>query len=209
MNGESQILERLERIEAKLDRLTALEGQMEFVSRNWENLSDLGRDLSLLMYPAVRMLTEELAEVETGFQLEDVFHMLKRFLLSLRNLSWGLDQLENMVDWWHDMEPIMKVAVPRLIDGLDRLEELGVFRMLSKMTSTEMLQFLDLLTEVPLAARLAESKPAGPVSMLWRLRSPECRQGLGLVVELTRVLGKLKQEGVCPFPGEEPAPPGQ
>ncbi len=203
MSDEGLIQERLARIEEKLDRLARLEVQMNKMADPMESLSDLGRDLSLLMGPGTKLLTEELAEVETGFQLEDLFYLLKRFLLSLRNLSWGLEQLENLADWWHDMEPILKVAVPRLIDGLDRLEELGVFRMLGKMTSTEMLQFLDLMTEVPLAARLAESKPVGPVSLMWKMRAKECRQGLGVVLELTRALGKLKRAGVHPFPEAE------
>lgn len=209
MSDVSLIQERLARIEEKLDRLARLEPQVTRMADPMESLSDLGRDLSLLMGPGARLLTEELAEVETGFQLEDVFLMFKRLLLSLRNISWGLEQLENLADWWHDMEPILKVAVPRFIDGLDRLEELGVFRMLGKLTSTEMLQFLDLLTEVPMAARLAEAPPAGPVGLLWKLRQPDCRQGLGVVLELTRVLGRLKQAGVCPFPEKAPAPAGQ
>ena len=208
MSDEGLIQERLARIEEKLDRLARLELQVTKMADPMESLSDLGRDLSLLMGPGAKLLTEELAEVETGFQLEDIFYMFKRLLLSLRNISWGLEQLENLADWWHDVEPILKVAVPRLIDGLDRLDELGVFRMLGKMTSAEMLRFLDLLTEVPMAARLAEAPPAGPVSLLWKLRQPECRQGLGVVLELTRVLGKLKQEGVSPAPEKAPAAAG-
>ena len=80
------------------------------------------------MSPSVKLLTEELAEVETGFQMEDILAMVKRLLLSFRHLAWALEQLENLIDWWHDLEPVLKVAVPHLIDKLDDLEQKGIFR---------------------------------------------------------------------------------
>jgi uncharacterized protein YjgD (DUF1641 family) len=128
MSADEQILERLAKIEGKLDRVAALEEQWGNLGRAWENLSDLGRDLSLLMGPSVKLLTEELAEVETGFQLEDVLFLLKRLLLSFRHLTWVLEQLENLIDWWQDMEPLLKIGVPHLIDKLDELEQKGIFR---------------------------------------------------------------------------------
>jgi hypothetical protein len=36
--------------------------------------------------------------------------------------------LENLIDWWQDMEPLLKIAVPHLIDKLDDLEQKGIFR---------------------------------------------------------------------------------
>jgi hypothetical protein len=74
MTNEELILERLARIEARLEGVARLEKQMAVFAGPWENLSDLGRDLSLLMDPAVRKLTEEMVEVEIGFQIEDFCH---------------------------------------------------------------------------------------------------------------------------------------
>jgi uncharacterized protein YjgD (DUF1641 family) len=120
--------ERLARLEEKLDRVAAFQEQLSPFIKSYENLSDLGRDLSRLMDPGVRLLTEELGEVETGFQIEDVLTLLKRLLLSFRHITWSLEQLENLIDWWQDMEPLMKIGVPHLIDKLDDLEQTGVFR---------------------------------------------------------------------------------
>jgi hypothetical protein len=100
MNNDEKILERLARIEERLEGVNRVEAQLAAFSRPFENLSDLGRDLSLLMEPSVRKLTEEMVEVEIGFQLEDVFALIKRLLPSLRYLTWSLEQLENLVDWW-------------------------------------------------------------------------------------------------------------
>ena len=225
MTNEELILEKLARIEARLEGVDRLEQQMAAFAGPWENVSDLGRDLSLLMDPAVRRLTEEMVEVDSGFQLEDVFELIKKLLPRLKYLSWSLDQLENLIDWWADMEPLLKLAAPKMIDYLDNLEQKGIFRInaavldmygkiattydsedigamgdgfvrmhgvIKKLSNPDLIQFLDKIIDIPLALNLEETKPAGPVGLLWRMRSQECRDGLGVLVELTKALGKLK-----------------
>ena len=128
MSTDEQILERLTRIEEKLEQFSSMADQLRNFTDVFENFHDLGRDVSLLTYPTVKILTEELGEVETGFQLEDISYLLKRFLLSLRHIAWGLEQLENLVDWWQDMEPIVKIFVPHMIDVLEDLDQKGIFR---------------------------------------------------------------------------------
>lgn len=318
MTPEEQILERLDRIEAKLERLGAFEGQWRQMQEAWEGLQDLGRDLALLMPPAARRLTEELAEVETGFQLEDFFFLLKRLLLSLRHLAWSLEQLENLRDWWADMEPLLKIAVPHFIDKLDELEQKGIFRInqailkmyiklaqtftpedieamgdgfvrihgmakkfadpvvtksleavvdmyaklanvftpedieaigdgfvqmhgivkkfadpvviksleavvntyaklaltytpediaaigegfvrmhgiVKKFADPRVIDFLDRLTDVPAEVDLKAARPVGPFGLPFRMRSKECKEGLGVVLELTRALARVKSGG--------------
>jgi len=225
MTNEELILEKLARIEARLDGVARVEQQLQKFASPWESASDLGRDLSYLTEPAVRRLTEELVEVESGFQLEDLFTMIKRLLPSLKYLSWSLEQMENLIDWWRDMEPLLKLGVPKLIDYLDELEQKGIFRinaavlemygkiathydaediaamgdgfvlmhgMIKKLSNPQMIRFLEKLTDVPLEVNLDEVKPAGPLGLMWRLRSQECKEGLGVLVELTKALGKLK-----------------
>jgi len=191
-NGE--LLARLARIEEKLEGIARVEKQLEVFNRPFENLSDLGKDLSILMDPAARKLTEELVEVEIGFQLEDFFALLKRLLPSLKYLTWSLEQLENLIDWWADLEPLLKIAAPKMIDKLDALEQDRVFHIFGKLFSLEMLRFMDKLSDVALATDLEEAKPVGPFGLLWQMRSPECRQGLGVLLELTRALSKLQPQ---------------
>jgi uncharacterized protein YjgD (DUF1641 family) len=52
--------------------------------------------------------------------------------------------------------------------------------------------------DLPAQVDLEKARPAGPVSLLWRMRSKECREGLGVMVEMTRALGKLKPENGWP-----------
>ena len=220
MSAEEQILERLTRIEEKLDRFSRLQGMTDV----FESFQDLGREVSLLTYPTVKMLTEELGEVETGFQLEDLSLVLKRFLLSLRHIAWSLEQLENLVDWWKDMEPIMKIAVPHVIDVLEDLDQKGIFKgyqamlqgyakiaqtygpedidaiaegivrmhgVAKKFSDPKFITFVEKFMEIPSQVNLEEAKAVGPVGLMWRLRNRESRQGLGVLAELTKALGKL------------------
>jgi uncharacterized protein YjgD (DUF1641 family) len=237
MSTEELILERLARIEARLEGVDRVEKRLEAFAGPWENLSDLGRDLSLLMDPAVKKLTEEMVEVEIGFQLEDFFALIKKLLPSLKHIAWSLEQLENLIDWWHDMEPMMKLALPKLIDYLDDLEQKGVFRinaamlemygkiathydrediaamgdgfvrmhgLVKKLSNPDMIHFLEKLSDIPMELNLTETKPVGPFGLLWRMRSRECREGLGVMVELTRALGKLKDGTPGPEAGAGP-----
>jgi uncharacterized protein YjgD (DUF1641 family) len=226
MTNEELILEKLARMEERLDGVARVEQQLQKFAGPWENVSDLGRELSLLTEPAVKKLTEELVEVETGFQIEDFFVLIKRLLPSLKYMSWSLEQLENLVDWWRDIEPLLKLAVPKLIDYLDDLEQKGVFRinaavlemygkiasrydaediaamgdgfvlmhsMVRKLSNPKLIQFLEKLTDVPLEVHLDEVKPVGPIGLLRRMRNKECKEGLGVLVELTKALGKFKE----------------
>ncbi len=234
MTTEEMLLERLAHIEDRLEGVARLETQLAAITGPWESLQDLGRDLSLLTDPAVKKLNEGMAEVEIGFQLEDFFALVKRLLPSLKYLTWSLEQLENLVDWWQDMEPLLKVAVPKIITYLDHLEEEGIFRIngamldmyvklashytpedvgaigdgfvqiheiVKKLANPRLIELLEKLVDLPLEVRLEEAEPVGPYGLLWKMRQPECRQGLGVMLELTRALGKLKAG-----PSPPPAP---
>jgi uncharacterized protein YjgD (DUF1641 family) len=64
--------------------------------------------------------------------------------------------------------------------------------MVKKLSNPELIQFLEQLIDVPLAVRLEGAKPVSPLGLLWRMRNQECQEGLGVMLELTKALGKLK-----------------
>ena len=89
MTNEELILERLDRIEAQLAPL----------SSTASGISELREDLIPLSGQAFRLLIRELEDVESGFQLEDLMVLLKRFLRSINHIIFSLEQLENIVDF--------------------------------------------------------------------------------------------------------------
>jgi hypothetical protein len=70
---------------------------------------------------------------------------------------------------------------------------------LKKLSNPDMIQFLSQFLDIPLELRLEEVKPLGPLAALSALGSKEARQGLAVMLELTKAVGKLKA-------GESPAP---
>ena len=62
-----------------------------------------------------------------------------------------------------------------------------------KLTTPEALSLLDKVAEVPAAVDLSQAKGVGPIGMLFALGNSEVKQGMGVVLELTKGLSRLKE----------------
>jgi len=215
MTNEELILERLDRIEAQLAPIT----------HTASGIKELREDLIPLSGQAIRLLIRELEDVESSFQLEDLMSLLKRSLRSVKDIIFALNQLENIVDFAMTIEPLLKSAVPQIINYLDDLEQRGVLRIITsmldvrakiaatyspedidqigdgavvalglakKLSDPKAKQFLEKLAEIPSKVDLADAKPVGPIGMLRALSSQQAREGLGVLMELTKAMGELK-----------------
>jgi uncharacterized protein YjgD (DUF1641 family) len=218
MTNEELILERLDRIEA----------QLAPVSQTASSIKDLRDDLIPLSGQAFRLFIRELEDVESSFQLEDLMTLLKRSLRSIKHIIFSLEQLENIVDFVTTIEPLLKSAVPQVINYLDELEQKGVLRIITatldvraniaseytaedidhigdgavallglakQLSDPQAKQFLEQLAALPTKVDLDAAKPVGPFGMLGALSSKEARQGLGVLMELTKAMGSLKNGG--------------
>ena len=90
----------------------------------------LAWELAPRVNEAVQALIIELADVEADFQLEDLLFLLKKMMRNIRNLSFALDQMKNLIDFALTAEPLLKSSVPQVISYLDDLEQRGVLRLL-------------------------------------------------------------------------------
>ena len=218
MTNEELILERLDRIEARLAPISETAG----------SIKDLREDLVPLSGQAFRLLIRELEDVESSFQLEDLLTLFKRALRSVKPIIFSLEQLENIVDFIETIEPLLKSAVPQVINYLDELEQKGVLRIITatldvrakiataytaedidqigdgavtllglvkKLSDPVAIDFLEKIADLPSKVDLAGAKPVGPFGMLGALSSKEARQGLGVFMELTKAMGSLKNGG--------------
>jgi uncharacterized protein YjgD (DUF1641 family) len=218
MTNEELILERLDRIEAQLAPISQTAG----------GIKDLREDLIPLSGQAFRLLIRELEDVESSFQLEDLLTLLKRTLRSVKHVIFALEQLENIVDFVTTIEPLLKSAVPQVINYLDELEQKGVLRIITatldvrakiaseytaedidkigdgavallglaqKLSDPNSMAFLKKIADLPSKVDLDAAKPVGPFGMLGALSSKEARKGLGVLMELTKAMGALKNGG--------------
>jgi uncharacterized protein YjgD (DUF1641 family) len=54
---------------------------------------------------------------------------------------------------------------------------------------------LEKIAELPSKIDLSQAKPVGPFGMLSALSSKQAREGLGVLLELTKAMGGLKNGG--------------
>jgi uncharacterized protein YjgD (DUF1641 family) len=111
-----------------LQKLDALQQEVKELRASQKTYQELFSDITPLLKESFQVLIKEMSYVEDAFQLEDLYLLLKRGIRNVRNLAYMLDQLENMVDLWATMEPMMKSTVHNIIHYLGTLEEKGVFR---------------------------------------------------------------------------------
>ena len=64
--------------------------------------------------------------------------------------------------------------------------------MLKKLSDPQMMDLMNRILDLPRELKLEKAKPLGPLGMLSAMGSQEARQGLGVALELTKALGKLK-----------------
>jgi uncharacterized protein YjgD (DUF1641 family) len=215
MEDSRLILERLDRIEARLEPL----------ARTFESAAELKRDLAPLANHSIHLIIRELQDVESSFQLEDVLQLVKQFMRSVRNITYSLRQLGNLVDFVTTLEPLLKSSVPQIINYLDDIEQKGVFRiveatlgvrakiaakytpedieqigdglvtllgLLKKVTGPEAVGFLEGMVEIPGRVNVAVAKEVGPFGLLRACSEREVKEGLGVLIELTKEIGKLR-----------------
>ena len=167
MNNEALILERLERLERAIAPVTD--------SAN--SVKELKEQLTPRVNEAVQALIVELADVEADFQLEDLTFFIKKLMRNVKNFTFLLEQLKNLIDFAQAVEPLLKTTVPHVISAFDELEQKGL---------------LGLVTKVPGKVDLSQAQEVGIFGMLQALREKEIRQGLGVLLELTRGLSAVK-----------------
>ncbi|NJN84472.1 MAG: DUF1641 domain-containing protein [Caldilineaceae bacterium] len=130
--------DRLSAIDRKLDLLTqgvlALGEQVQMLSekayedrRRQQEWDELKRDLTPVVNDLYAVTVEQLEEIQSYVQLEDVLHLLKRLARNTRTFNELLDQMESMRDLVSDVAPLTKEMVDEVVLRLDELEQKGYF----------------------------------------------------------------------------------
>jgi len=100
----------------------------------------------------------------------------------------------------------------QLGDGL--VQFVGIAK---KLTSPKALDFLGRAADIPAKLDLSGAKPVGFFGAAFALRDPEVRQGMGVLLEMTKGLSLLKDSGAAegeskvanPNNGDAPRSPGE
>ncbi len=211
-----------------LQKLEALETQIQPLVKNGEKLAELKNDLTPIANHATALLINELTEVEAGFQLESFLSLVKESMRNTSNFVFALKQMANIIEFVKDLEPLLKSAVPQFIQTLDDMEQKGVFRMFKatldlrkkvaaaytpediemmgdtlvaymglakSLSDPKAIQVLEQLSKVPGNIELENSKSVGVFGLASAGFDPEISKGLGVLMELTKAMGKISIPG--------------
>ncbi|MFP4316414.1 MAG: DUF1641 domain-containing protein [Desulfovibrionales bacterium] len=216
---------------ARLDRLEAMLAPVAETSRT---LQDLQKELPPQAGESLRAMVKALSGPENEYRVEDLGFLAKKGLQSINNLTFALDQLDNVIEFLRTAEPLLKVTIPAIIETLDRLERQGLFAMglgllealervserhdpqemarlgdvLSvvldagcRLTTPESLKFLEQALSAPSRVDLDKTGEVTITGLFRAMRDPRIRQGLGVLLELTRALAPSETRS-CPLPPE-------
>jgi uncharacterized protein YjgD (DUF1641 family) len=108
----------------KIDYLTE---QFEAQQRQREAFDELKQDLIPITNHIIKLSINELEEIGTDFELEELLFLLKRFLRNTRLWMDLLDRLEATMDLADEASVLGKQAFANTIETLDQLEQDGYF----------------------------------------------------------------------------------
>ncbi len=108
----------------KIDYLTQ---EIESQKRQRMELNELKDDMLPIANQLIKLTVDELAEIGSDFELEDLLFLVKRLLRSSRRLVVLLDQVDSIMDLGSEAGLIGKQAFNNAIENLDHLERQGYF----------------------------------------------------------------------------------
>ena len=118
------VQEQLSDLTWKVDHLTQL---LETQQRRQQNLDELKADLIPIGNQMLKLSIDELAEIGTEFQMEDLFFLLKRLLRNTHTLVSLLESLEAGMGLAEEANLIGKQVFSSAVEELDQMERKGYF----------------------------------------------------------------------------------
>lgn len=210
-----------------LEKLECLETQIQPLIKTSEKFAELKNDLIPIVNHATALLINELTEVEAGFQLESFVSLIKEAMRNTENFIFALKQMASIIEFVKDLEPLLKSAVPQIIQYLNELEQKGVFRIIkatvdlrTKVAATYTAEDIDVmgdglvallgltkslsdpktielmkkLSKIPSMVELENAKSVGIFGLASAGFNPEISKGLGVLMELTKAMGRIQPE---------------
>ena len=200
MTNEERILERLESLEQKISMMHSRAESMQDLQ---ETITPIAKDM------LHNVMLKEFSELQHRCELDDIMGLMKRFMMSIRDITWMLERMEDMIEIWRVTEPMIKPTFLASIEKFHELDEKGVFKAVNAFGSSlgtitdkyspeeigrmgdALVQLAGLLERIG-DADLDNARSVSPLGMVGQLHSKESRQALGIMAELLTALGKSK-----------------
>jgi uncharacterized protein YjgD (DUF1641 family) len=124
---DQTILELNEKVDSLSTQVAFLAEEARIQQQRRQEWDELKGDLTPVASEVYRLSVQQLDEVESYVQLDDIVRLLKRLMRNTRNLEQILDQLESMADLTQEFGPVSEGAFLALMTRLDEMERNGYF----------------------------------------------------------------------------------
>jgi uncharacterized protein YjgD (DUF1641 family) len=184
----------LAQINQKLDFLTQ---QLESQRQRQDEINELVHDAVPLVNHMIKLSIDELAEIGSDFQLEDLTFLFKRVLRDTRLLVSFLDQVESIAELAEEGQVMGKRIFHQVTMELDHLEREGYFDMVragievaeklaNQFTGDDIRKFGDDLLET-----MHEEIPQNPtfLSLFKQMNDPKVKRGLYRSLNVLKTIG--------------------
>lgn len=124
----------LNELNQKVDALTAqvafLAEEARLEKRRRQEWDELKNDLTPVVSEVYNLSVQQLEEVESYVQLEDMTRLIKRLMRNTRNIEQMLDQVETLADLSKEVAPLSRDMFISMMTQLDEMERKGYFAFL-------------------------------------------------------------------------------
>lgn len=124
---DQSVVELNKKIDLLTTQVAFLTEEARQQQRRRQEWQELQNDLTPIVNDVFRISVNELEEVESYVQLEDILRLFKRLLRNTHNLEQMLDQLESTMALVQEMTPLTQDAFMSLMTRLDEAEQKGYF----------------------------------------------------------------------------------
>ncbi len=189
-------------INEKVDQITLqmafLTEQAEIQQRRAREFDELKADLIPIGNQLIHLTINELEEIGTDFELEDLFFLLKRVLRNTHLIMTMMDRFESLMGIADEVEILGKQVFSSAVEALDKLEQTGMFTEAGDIFNTLAKEnTLSDLNRMLKAFHVEENEGASApslVSLLKDANQPETRRAFARLVKMLQALGEDTRE---------------
>jgi len=180
-----------QKVDTLVEQMAFLTEQAQSQQCRTQEFEELKADLIPIGNQLVHLTIQELEEIGTEFELEDLLYLLKRALRNTTLILAMMDRFEALMGIADEVGLLGKQVFSTVVEELDQLESNGTFAQ-----GGELLRSLsdgETLGDLNLALRAFKSEPVGDppslFSILKEISRPETRRGLNRLLKIINALG--------------------
>lgn len=183
--ADTSIQQQVDELNRKVDLMLEI---MSRQSQQSEAMQDLVEDLSIVGKDAFQTAVDELAIQNIRVDGEDIKYLVFKFLRNIKTFGELMDTLESVMDFLHDVGPIVKDAGIAATNSLGKLESEGYIAYMKQLVNLAG-EFKNAVTEEDIV-RLKENLPTIGAA----IRNVTQPHVLAEVQHITEVLATMRMD---------------